>query len=463
MSDHPGSAKKTKIGHLMLVPVHMRGNPDCACMRCVAKRAEADDWARFFAEHPNTIRVDSDTEEESEDPKLSPAVVPVRANAFPGWGSGGRGPPPPPPTPMPGTTFGPTDHGSATFGSPNRALRAASFVTPPRAKAVSSAPVAGMLVPVSLVGAGAIEEVNLMCRDLSTTLRGNRFVQARSHAIAPVSFVPAAATSSFAQQSIEELEALGLDTDGVVMHADQIFSPAVVACFLEPMRHIGVSNLSIAADFCPVREDAEEQRMIDFNHKGCFFFVPLMMRNKTVSLLNNNNEPEFAIDNGVKIVNRKFWSGNLDIKRLHKGKGFFKTLEIGAHIPDWTIADVFKHKHRDAMEWMARNGAVLPNNSTLFLSMKQEYATVFLRNMESEMVAKARLAGYQPLFLMKNAIIQKTDRFGVNGTQVTTINVQPKSYLALVGFFKGKGEDLKIITLKNGQDNFMVIDNHTNV
>ena len=84
-----------------------------------------------------------------------------------------------------------------------------------------------------------------------------------------------------------------------------------------------------------------------------------------------------------------------------------------------------------------------------------------MRNMTSDLVAKARLTGCMPLFLMKNAICSSTRDFGLNGYQMSTLNLQPKSYLALVGFFKGQGEDLQVITLTNEENKLIVIDNPT--
>ena len=42
------------------------------------------------------------------------------------------------------------------------------------------------------------------------------------------------------------------------------------------------------------------------------------------------------------------------------------------------------------MHWMASNCAAFLDRNTLFLSLKQEYATVLFKNMESPLVAKAR-------------------------------------------------------------------------
>ena len=114
------------------------------------------------------------------------------------------------------------------------------------------------------------------------------------------------------------------------------------------------------------------------------------------------------------------------------------------------------------MEWMAQHSAAFLNKQAFFSFMKQEYATVFLKSMESELVAKARLAGFQTLFLLKNAIIQDTTHFGLHVHQITTINISPKSYLAMVGFYKGYGDDLQLITLQNKEQNFLVLANSNN-
>jgi len=155
--------------------------------------------------------------------------------------------------------------------------------------------------------------------------------------------------------------------------------------------------------------------------------------------------------------NRSFWRDNLDIKHI-RGGCLFTTMDMGVLLPPWTVADCFCEEHSEAMQWMAENCAAFPGKTTFYLSLKNEYAHVFLKNMESVLVAKARLAGFRPLFLMKNAIVQKKSNYGLNGHQVTSINIKPRSYLALVGFFKGGEDNLQLITLKNQQNQFMVID-----
>lgn len=310
----------------------------------------------------------------------------------------------------------------------------------------------------------ALVEVRKFCRQLKDVLIEMQFMQAKNHSLddQPTKFVP---NNPYANQALRELQSLGIEEDMVVSSTETLFSPTVHQCLLGPMRHIGVYRLSTANNFCPMKENSNGgagTRIFDYNHKGCFFFSPVMIREGSASMFNAKNEFEFFEGaNGVKQYNTRYWSGNLQVKRKQGGDPFH-TLEIGASIPEWTVADQFKDKHQDGLIWMATNGAVMSNKKSFYLSMKNEYATVFLKNMKSQLMGKARLAGFLPLFLMKNAIVQRTSHFGINGHQITTINIKPKSYLALAGFFKGSGDDLQLIVLKNQEDNFMVLADDNN-
>ena len=134
------------------------------------------------------------------------------------------------------------------------------------------------------------QQSTALCHHLSASLRGCRFIQAKTRSIESHGLFGSFA-NPFAKSSMEELQSLDNVDDAVVQTTEQIFSPIVNSCFLGPMRNIGVHSLSTAADFCPVDEKGGDRRLINFNHKGCFFFVPLMMKNKTISLINNDNEP----------------------------------------------------------------------------------------------------------------------------------------------------------------------------
>jgi len=316
-------------------------------------------------------------------------------------------------------------------------------------------------------GSSTSSDGHRLSTELTTAASHMRFVEASFHA----KDTPGSAASvhssannrnqNLVDMAIGEYEDIGVDMSGVVTSVSQVFSPTVVDALLLPMESIGVHYLSTAADFSPVDEKNGNLRVIDKNHKGCFFFTPLMLKDKNISLINNNNKSEFFTSlDGKRHYNKTFWKDNVDIKTFKKG-GHFITLDMAAFLPDWTVAQPFLDSHTDAMKWMASHGPVFQNSSCFYLSLKQEYVHVFIRNMETELVAKARLCGFKPLFLLKNAICQQTSHYGLNGQQITTINIQPKSYLCLVGFFKGKGDSLQIITLKNQRDNFMVIANRS--
>ena len=249
-----------------------------------------------------------------------------------------------------------------------------------------------------------------------------------------------------------------MDTQGVTTELTEIFSPVVTQCLLDPMARLGVNYLTHAANFCPLNEIGDQlERTIDKNHKGCFFFTPQMIRDKKISLYNSSNKLEFYKEGANKKYYHSYWRDALNTKRVAGNQSYFSTIEMGAFLPPWTIAECFRKDHEDAMLWMAGNAAAFPGNTTLFLSLKNEYATVFLKNMETTLVAHARLFGFQPLFLIKNAIVQYKQQFGIHGHQVTSINIKPKSYLALVGFYRADGESLQLITIKNSSNEFMVI------
>ena len=188
----------------------------------------------------------------------------------------------------------------------------------------------------------------------------------------------------YKEESLAELKAMGMDTQGVTTELTEIFSPVVTQCLLDPMARLGVNYLTHAANFCPLNEIGDQlERTIDKNHKGCFFFTPQMIRDKKISLYNPSNKLEFYKEGPNKKYYHSYWRDALNTKRVAGNQSYFSTIEMGAFLPPWTIAECFRKDHEDAMLWMAGNAAAFPGNTTLFLSLKNEYATVFLKNMET--------------------------------------------------------------------------------
>ena len=466
--------KKVKqVKNNPIVVVHMPNNPNCVCRKC-SRKVDAAACAALAS--ANAVQF-----EDSPSPPTLAGNVAIDNQGF--WFPQGLDPVPPfasaatafadlpasthaPNATTPTRARPPNDNGTPSQNNtgPTNTI-AVAFVTPERGSSNSIIHANQKFFQVATFGsatgnAGKREAVATCC---SLVAAGSHlsFVSARTKEEAPSK----SGGEAFIEDSLGDLESLGIATADMTTSTHQVFSEVVNNCLLSPLAQIGVHSLSTAASHCPRDEQTEgNTRLVDKNHKGCFFFTPLMIRDKKLSLINPENKHEFiAGPQGAKAFNRSFWKDSLMIKRTKPG-GMFSSIEIGAHIPDWSIADCFQEEHKDAMEWMTNNCAAFPNNNTLFLSLKNEYATVFLRNMESPVVAKARLSGFRPLFLIKNAIVQQTDMFGINGWQVTSINLKPKTFLALIGFFKGTGDNLQLITLQHkDKHNFMVIDNRSHL
>ena len=385
-----------------LVVVHMEGNRNCLCNDC-------EDARKYFS-RPFDINNDETTP--------SPAV-------------------------------------SSPSGAPQVQARIPALVSPPRNvfrhNSFSPRVLAFGPSPPSFVARNLSLSLNAAASHL-------HLVPASFHAKDPVSANNR--NNDSMDKAANDLVDMGIDLDGVISNVHDVFSPQVCGAFLKPMEKLGVYRLSTAANIAPVDEKQHDMREIDSNHKATFFFTPVMVRDKSVSLINKNSKPEFFKNhNGVDCYNKNFWNDNIEIKTLKEG-GNFITLDMAALLPKWTIAESFAHSHQEAMNWMARHGPAFERGQLLYLSLKGDYVHVFDRNMQSELVARARLSGFHPLFLIKNCICQQTGRFGLNGFQMTSINKKPRSYLCLVGFYRGDGDDLEIITLEDTRNNFMVVANY---
>jgi hypothetical protein len=80
-------------------------------------------------------------------------------------------------------------------------------------------------------------------------------------------------------------------------------------------------------------------------------------------------------------------------------------------------------------------------------------------SVEMELMARARLLNFLPLYCLKNCIIQETNRFGLNNYQLSTMDKAPKSYLVLVAFYRGSGDSLEVIPIVNSARQFLALHN----
>lgn len=258
--------------------------------------------------------------------------------------------------------------------------------------------------------------------------------------------------------SLRDMRAAGVDTDQVLLGMSQFLSPVVQTSLMGPIMSIGVYNIDSMANV--LRQSKNGGTEVASNSKVSVLFIPIMVRNKHFSLYNNKNQNEFYYVQGEKKYYKNFWSDQLEIKNKANNGGTFSNIDIGMFQPKWSIPEDQLQDHEEALTWMRANGPVVPGSKDLvILNLKETYAYIFLIAMKSSLVIQARLAGYQPVFLLKNALIQRSYNFGVNGYQFSSLDKRPKSYLALVGFSKGttKDNDFSLITLTNRRNELLTI------
>ena len=255
-----------------------------------------------------------------------------------------------------------------------------------------------------------------------------------------------------------DLEMAGIDMENVKTAITQFLSPIVSSHLLKPIQQMGVCNIDNMGDCLG---HGGTGRMIATNTKSSFLFVPVMIRDKKFSLFNKENMKEFSLDSrGSAIYNRDFWNAQKEIKRTKSGGAPFTTMDIGFFQPLWTIPEEQLDNHLDALKFMKDNGPVVFNsNNICLMNLKNEYAHVFLTTMRSRLVAKARLQGYHPLWLIKNCLLQSSN-YGINGCQFSSMDKHPKTWLSLVGFCKGNPQDnnFSLVTLTNAKDELLSID-----
>ena len=257
------------------------------------------------------------------------------------------------------------------------------------------------------------------------------------------------------------MSSLGVHAGHIASGMEAFLAPIVRQAFSPQLQQVGCVNLHNASHF--VRRERGSDTLSPFaNQRGNVLFTPVMVTNTTVCIKNNNGDAEFYPDatkpNGLR-YNTKFWSGHASTKFRRSTNTKFSTVEFGMLMPLWTIPPVDQHSHNEAVTFLAGNGGYIPHSNVGYLSLKSKYSFAFLKWMTSSIVARAREAGWSPLFLIKNVLLQRNDVYGVRDHIFTSIDLQPRSYLALVGFFKGTtATDVSVITINNSNNELLSLD-----
>jgi len=327
--------------------------------------------------------------------------------------------------------------------------------------------------PFPFFGKCTQETIDL-CQALAASPTTQLLVPVRIHASGQFDDEVDSTGSSLAVQSIEShtialnhtasiYAESGISVDDAVATAAGLVNPIVDSALLPAMRRIGANTIHHLNHFCPRVDGEGAVRTMEKNAKGNIVFAPLMINaDKQLSLLNMNCQPEFFLDGSF---NRKFFEANKFNKNFKEGTAvhgapFFTVLDMAGFTPEWTIAAGARWENNDAKSFMKQNGPVLASGHSL-ISLKGTCVNVFLNLMSTDLMARAKQAGFQPLFLLKNALCQKVTKknFGVNMHQFSTLNLQPKSYLVLAAFYSGQGNNLKVISITGPTGDFLTLPN----
>jgi len=315
-------------------------------------------------------------------------------------------------------------------------------------------------------GYGALTQTDIaFLNQLSKDSGGREYKRAKDPyaenqvAAAPVTHT-SASTSPFGAMWKNSLSSLGVDVAEAVEGTTPFVSETVSQCLFHPMEAIGMHSVSTMADF--INKNLEDGMEVRKNPKCNIIFVPVMINKGFVSNVNALNQPEFLLGpHNRPIYNDTYWSSHMETKKTRSGGEVknFNTLDVGFFIPDWAIPDAQKEDHHQAMKFLKNCGPMVKQSDNVgHLNLKDHYAFHFIKQMQSSLVARARLAGFSPIWLMKNCLLYKS-AYGSNGYQFTSLNKNPKSFIHMCGFCKGSEKDgnLPIVVLANQNNEFLAL------
>jgi hypothetical protein len=253
----------------------------------------------------------------------------------------------------------------------------------------------------------------------------------------------------------------GIDTSSTSLGVNPYVSPIVYEACFTALAGVGMTYCNTIAD-CIAQ--TEEGPKLNLNHKFNFLFqvIPYDRGSDKSTIISPNGIRMFSRTDRGNTYGRDFFRGFLEVKNRRDG-GLFSNLDVLMSIPTFAIPDLQMDAHVEACEIMSSIGPGCSNMRNAYqLSLKQAYAHHFLTVMSSEIVATMMEKGWAPLWLMKNCLLAKTDRiYAPSGYYFSSLDKTPKSYLHLVGFFRGTKENnnLCIVTLTNNSNQFLRIAN----
>ena len=275
-----------------------------------------------------------------------------------------------------------------------------------------------------------------------------------------------AAENRFVMEGIREAGVIATD---VATTAHQHLSPRLRQAFGDSLDQIQAYNIATADHFVSYRrnngrDSGTAEPMV--NQKGDLIFVPMMLHRDRISVTNAVGELEFSYDPAYAnnhAYNRRWWAGHQEVRYLPGGdRRLFGTVRMAALVPRFAMTPTQAAAHDMALDNLRRNGGAVENSNCLDITLKGVYSGHFIRTMSSNLVAVARERGFQPVWIVKNLALLKSP-YGRNNIQFSTISLQPRSYVALLGFSKlanGRNPDgpVTIVSLVSTMEELLAID-----
>jgi hypothetical protein len=165
---------------------------------------------------------------------------------------------------------------------------------------------------------------------------------------------------------------------------------------------------------------------------GNLIFTCLPLSNPGNNILIDTNcvgNMEFNRDGSY---NAKYWKNQTQLRTSATGKRAF--MELGITIPKAFMHPRHLTQHQQAIEEFQSSGCGVGHDYCK-LCLYAPYNTVMTGLLLSEPVTRARCDGWQPVFLMKHALLQRS-AYGKNNQQFASCNLQGRSSIALLGFYR---------------------------
>lgn len=226
-------------------------------------------------------------------------------------------------------------------------------------------------------------------------------------------------------------QSLGLPTVGTKFdNADDRLSPFVQSTMQQTMCVVGVPKVSGIDKWVKATNDGKMENQ----HKtGNLFFSAIPHSDEGMPSLDNRlGSPEMMeVAPGKWQMNPKFW-----YEQIFQG-GRAKKMELAAFIPTFLLSEEGKIDHNQAIDVMSQNGGIGLGGEYFKLILWNSYAWVFKNLMEMPLTKEARMRGFWPLFLLKQAINQKKTPDGAHA-HLSTTDKNGKSALMIVGYWKDR-------------------------